>query len=159
MRAIALSIALVLFTVSCGQVVNGSRQKIGISSAPVGAMVRANTGESCTAPCVLELPRKDGNGLIFSLPGYQDVSIPLQSETDGGLVAVDVILMVIFFPIGLLALLSLQGGWWKLNPSVASVTLQPLPNADGSPSGLPAIRLAIACDQTNGVQCAVVERD
>jgi len=68
----------------CATVVLGAHQRFQIVSSPSGARVQLSTGESCTTPCTLELPRAVAFQARVSLPGYSTQMLQVASRTSIG---------------------------------------------------------------------------
>ena len=73
-----------LMLAGCATVVLGAHQSFQIVSSPAGARVQLSTGESCTTPCTLELPRSVAFQARVSLPGYSTQMLPVASRTSVG---------------------------------------------------------------------------
>ena len=68
----------------CATVVLGVREPFKIVSTPVGAHVQLSTGETCTTPCELELPRGIAFQARVSAPGYEPQMVQVASRTSVG---------------------------------------------------------------------------
>ena len=67
----------------CATVVNGPRQKIGVSSTPTGAMVMIDNQQQVLTPASVDLARDQSHTLYFHKDGYQDDSFAITSGTSG----------------------------------------------------------------------------
>jgi len=87
MRCVGV-LAGALALAGCATVVRGTHQPFSIQSTPGGAQVWLSSGESCTTPCTLELPRANGFQVRVSLAGYLTQTVPVASRGSVGAVAV-----------------------------------------------------------------------
>ncbi len=67
----------------CATVLNGTSQDLAFNSQPDGAVVALNTGENCTTPCTINMKRGDDAEVRINKPGYQPVSVYIQSRLGG----------------------------------------------------------------------------
>lgn len=72
-----------VFVSGCATVVNGTTQKIGISSTPLGADVTIDNQQSVTTPATVPLARDQSHSFVFKKEGYQDDSFVITSGTSG----------------------------------------------------------------------------
>src|SRR5262249_44746502 len=83
----ALSVLTVAACVSalsgCATIVNGTTEKIQLSSAPDGAQATIDGTQTVTTPTTVELSRDDEHTIIFHKDGYQDDTEKLTSSTSG----------------------------------------------------------------------------
>jgi hypothetical protein len=56
----------------CATVIRGTKQDFHIETDPPGATATLSTGQTCTTPCTLRLPRKEAFDVTFSMDGYQE---------------------------------------------------------------------------------------
>ncbi|HEY7877210.1 MAG TPA: hypothetical protein VIC55_03250 [Gemmatimonadaceae bacterium] len=116
------SLTLLLTGLSgCGLILGGgSRQTIQVQTSPADTKVSTTpeTGEY-TAPTTLDLKRNTDYTIRFAKDGYSPASIQLESHVRAGYVVADVLLT------GLVGVVvdAASGGWSKLSPESASVTL------------------------------------
>lgn len=116
------SLTLLLTGLSgCGLILGGgSRQTIQVQASPADTKV-ATTPETgdYTAPTTLDLKRNTDYTIRFAKDGYSPGSIQLESHVRAGYVVADVLLT------GLVGVVvdAASGGWSKLSPESASVTL------------------------------------
>ena len=82
-RAVVLAGAVLSLT-GCATVVRGSREPFHIVSVPAGAHVQLSTGEVCTTPCTLQLPRAVSFKARLSLAGYATQLVPVTSRGSVG---------------------------------------------------------------------------
>ena len=74
----------------CATVLNGTSQPVGFQSDPAGAEIELVTGLKCTTPCEYSMKRGDDSRVTFTKPGYEPVTVYIQSRT-GGSVAGNII--------------------------------------------------------------------
>jgi hypothetical protein len=67
----------------CATVINGTTQKIGVSSTPIGADVIIDDMHHITTPATVPLARDQSHSFVFKKAGYQDDSFVLTSGTSG----------------------------------------------------------------------------
>jgi hypothetical protein len=83
----ALSVSTVVVCLSalsgCGTIVNGTTEKIQLSSAPDGAQATIDGTQTVTTPTTVELSRDDEHTIIFHKDGYQDDTEKLTSSASG----------------------------------------------------------------------------
>src|SRR5947207_14052250 len=82
----ALTGALLLygaFLAGCATVVNGTTQKIGVSSTPTGAEVSIDNQLHVVTPAAVDLSRSQSHTFLFHTEGYQDDSFVVTSGTSG----------------------------------------------------------------------------
>ncbi|WP_228244090.1 hypothetical protein [Porphyrobacter sp. GA68] len=68
----------------CATVMNGTNQPVEFQSDPSGANVKLVSGLNCEAPCTFEMKRGKDSQATFTMPGYEPVSVFIQSRTGGG---------------------------------------------------------------------------
>lgn len=119
LRQVSLLAASVCLT-ACGTILNGTRQNIGVQSAPAGAHVETApaTGVS-TTPTTLNLERKNSYVLTFSAAGYSPATFNIHNNMNGLTVVADILLT------GLLGVIvdAATGAWYSLSPETATVSL------------------------------------
>lgn len=120
--AYAASLATLLTGLSgCGLILGGgSRQTIQVMASPADTKVStAPETAEYTAPTTLDLKRNTDYTIRFAKDGYSPASIQLESHVRAGYVVADVLLT------GLVGVVvdAASGGWSKLSPETASVTL------------------------------------
>ena len=75
--------AILLLTQSCGTVIQGTTQQVGISSSPTNARVAINGVEIGSTPVMIDLKRKDSHIVRISLEGYQIYETTLTRKVSG----------------------------------------------------------------------------
>lgn len=79
-----LAFAGVAFLLSgCATVLNGTSQPVAFQSDPDGAEIELISGLKCTTPCEYSMKRGDDSRVTFTKPGYEPVSVYIQSRTGG----------------------------------------------------------------------------
>ncbi len=82
MRYLFVILALVQLA-GCATVVNGTTQKIGVSSTPTGAEVAIDNQLHVVTPAAVDLARSQSHTFLFHKDGYQDDSFVITSGTSG----------------------------------------------------------------------------
>lgn len=116
-------IALLVLCTGCASIINGTTQKIPITSTPENATVTATGGDITlkgTTPCTLDLKRKHHQTLTISAPGYKTTTIQLQSVLSGAVAGNIIAGGLIGWGVD-----AATGGDSKLVPETVSVTLTP----------------------------------
>jgi hypothetical protein len=72
-----------LLLTGCASIVNGSKQRVKITSQPAGADVRIDGGSSGITPTVADLSRKTSHRVELSLTGYQPYEMVLEPKFNG----------------------------------------------------------------------------
>jgi hypothetical protein len=80
---------------SCGLIFQGTTEEINVASDPPGATVTFNNGETKVTPFSITAPREKDLQFHFSKPGYQSEDVVDNSQVEGGLIALDVIPLMI----------------------------------------------------------------
>ena len=95
-RVITLAILfLAALATGCASITRGTKDAFAIQSTPSGAMVSMSNGLNCVTPCAIELPRKHGFSVTFTLDGYKTLTtnvIPKQAGAGSAGMAGNVIL-------------------------------------------------------------------
>jgi hypothetical protein len=112
-------LSLLLVTVGCGSIINGTTQQVGISSNPSSARVSVNGELRGSTPVVLDLRRKNTHFLKLELDGYEPYETTLTRSTSGWLWGN----IVVGGLIGLVIDAS-TGGMYKLTPQQVSAELR-----------------------------------
>jgi hypothetical protein len=120
LRIIALASSVSLQ--ACATVLNGTTQKIGITSTPTGAEVTIDHQQRIMTPAALELARDRSHTLDFKKEGYQDEAFVVTSSTSGWVLGNVIVGGLIGVAIDLAS-----GGGRKLSHDSVHVTLTPLP--------------------------------
>jgi hypothetical protein len=80
-----LAAAAALSLGACATVTRGTTSQVTFNSGPSGAQVRTSIGHTCpSTPCTIEVSRKSEFVAVFSLPGYEETQIPVQTRVAGG---------------------------------------------------------------------------
>jgi hypothetical protein len=67
----------------CATVLNGTSQELAFNSQPDGAIVELSTGQNCVTPCTFSMKRGDDAEVRINKPGFQPVSVYIQSRLAG----------------------------------------------------------------------------
>lgn len=119
----------------CATVVNGTTQKIGVSSTPMGADVLIDNQQHILTPASVALDRSQSHSFVFKKEGYQDDSFVITSGTSGWVWG-NVLLGGLVGGVVDFA----SGGARKLSQDSVHVTLSPLPAAQAPmPTIVPAV--------------------
>lgn len=109
-----------MFLQGCGTIINGSNQKVPISTDPPGAHVQVAGGEAATTPCELNLSRKNSHTITISLEGYQSEQVTLQSTLSGAMAGNLLLGGIVGGGVDLVS-----GGGYKLIPNSVNIRLRP----------------------------------
>ena len=104
-----LSLAVLL--AGCGTIMNGSYQKIGVSSNPTGASVTIDGIDVGKTPVILELKRNDDHMIRLTLDGYAPFDMPIKCKVSGWVWG-----NIVFGGLLGLAVDAITGGMYKLTP-------------------------------------------
>lgn len=77
-RGIAVFASMIFFALymtGCATIINGTSQKIQVSSEPSEAAVSVDGKDNCTTPVKLRLERRIDHTLIFTKDGYETQNI------------------------------------------------------------------------------------
>ena len=135
LREVAVRILLsaaglaLLITSGCATIVNGTMQKVGVSSTPPGATVLIDNLQRVVTPASILLVRDESHTFLFKKEGYQDDSFVITSDTSGWVWGN----VIIGGLIGAAVDLS-TGAARKLSQDSVHVTLAPLPMAQNPAS-------------------------
>lgn len=77
------ALTLAAFVAGCCSIIHGTRQEIGVSSNPTGAMVFVNGAQKGTTPVTLDLKRNSSQKIRVELDGYQPYEISLTKSVSG----------------------------------------------------------------------------
>lgn len=137
-RALAASSALAcLFAGGCATITRGTTTDVVFHSEPPGAAMETTNGFWCTTPCTLDMPRSDRFVATFSLPGYQNQTVAVESQvSSGGAVGMAGNLLVGGVIGGVVDATS--GAMNDLVPNPVSVRLIPARAAPAAPAATPA---------------------
>ncbi len=114
----ALFTALVVSITGCCSIIHGTRQDVGISSAPTGAMVKIDNVSSGNTPVVAKLTRKDNHFVRVELSGYQPFDMTLTRSVSGWVWG-----NIVFGGLIGLAVDAIDGAFYNLSPEQVSATL------------------------------------
>lgn len=67
----------------CATVLNGTSQDVAFDSEPEGAVIAIHTGQNCVTPCTFSMKRGDDARVEITKPGFQPVTIYIQSRLAG----------------------------------------------------------------------------
>ncbi len=67
----------------CATVLNGTSQDMAFNSEPEGAVIALHTGQNCVTPCTFSMKRGDDARVEISKPGFQPVTVYVQSRLAG----------------------------------------------------------------------------
>ena len=116
MRVIAV-VAVVALT-GCCSIIHGTRQDVGVTSAPPGATVKIDNIQSGNTPVIAKLTRKDNHVVRIELAGYQPFDATLTRSVSGWVWG-----NIVFGGLIGLAVDAIDGGMYKLTPEQVSATL------------------------------------
>jgi hypothetical protein len=78
------AVAAALSLSACATVTRGTTDTLIIQSDPPSARVQTTTGDTCTTPCALKLPRKSELTVVASKPGYRTAEAYVTNRVSGG---------------------------------------------------------------------------
>jgi hypothetical protein len=70
---------------ACATVIDGTDQKIPVTSNPPGAAISVDGGASAQTPTDLKLSRREEHTLVVSMPGYHSQRVSLRREISGAI--------------------------------------------------------------------------
>lgn len=114
-----LTLLLFPLLISCGTIMQGTTQEIGISSNPSNAAVTINGQNMGSTPMILDLKRKNSYMVRFELPGYETYETNLTRRTSGWVWG-----NIVFGGIIGLVVDSSAGGMYKLTPEQVSAEMR-----------------------------------
>lgn len=100
-----------LITQSCGSIIHGTTQQIGISSNPSNASVTINGQSYGNTPMLIDLKRKDSHMVKIDLDGYHPYETNITRSTSGWVWG-----NILFGGLIGLAVDASTGGMYKLTP-------------------------------------------
>ncbi len=104
----------------CGTIFGGTSETIQVNSAPSGASLTTRPETATfTTPASIRLERKHSYTLIASKEGYDSAEFQIEHKMRGWMLVLD----ILTFPIGIIVD-AITGGWYKLEPKVASLALE-----------------------------------
>lgn len=120
--------AITGFAVSgCGTIIHGTRQGVGISSAPTGAEVWIDNIKMGETPVIAKLRRKDTHTVKLILPGYQPYETTITRNVSGWVWGNIVIGGLLGLGVD-----AISGGMYKLSPGQVTGSLAAERAADSS---------------------------
>lgn len=129
--ALGCLLAATLFAGSgCATVTRGSKDVLVIESDPPNAEVKLSTGEAGTTPTSFKLPRRSSLVATISKPGYETVTVNVNSVVAGGGAAGMAGNVLLGGIIGA-AVDGASGAALNLSPNPIDVTLEPVAEAEG----------------------------
>lgn len=138
MKCFMVAVMLVALC-GCGSIINGTTQKVPITTNPTGAVVTATGGDAtanATSPCTLKLKRKHDHMITVELPGYKPQSVQLQSVVSGAVAGNILAGGLIGWGID-----AASGGDSRLVPEAVNITLEPEQAAQPGPTAEKAAAL------------------
>lgn len=102
----------------CATIMNGTSQKIGISSTPSGAKVTVNNQALGVTPLFADLKRSDHHVVTIEMEGYQKAELTITRSVSGWVWG-----NVLFGGLIGLAVDAISGGLYKLSPDQLNATL------------------------------------
>ena len=129
-RFLGAMLPLLLCGSGCATILHGTRQKVELSSTPVGASVRIQPGAvMVTTPASVELARKHDYQVRFELQDYKPQTAYIDRETAPAtywnLIAGGLIGLIVDFS---------DGAGFQLVPDHVDAVLEPIPSKDGQVS-------------------------
>jgi hypothetical protein len=113
-----VAFATLVLTASCGSIMHGGSQDIGISSSPTGAAVTVDNMGKGVTPIVANLSRKQNHIVKVELPGYAPAELTLTNSVSGWVWG-----NIVFGGLVGLAVDAISGGLYNLNPDQLQTTL------------------------------------
>lgn len=114
MKKLSISIILLLLCFSligCATIMHGPRQKVGISSAPIGASVIIDDKLYGETPLFANLSRMDNHIIKIEMPGYTPFAATVTCSISSWVLG-----NIFFFNLIGLAVDAMYGGLYKLSP-------------------------------------------
>lgn len=133
MKKLILIISTSLFTLtllSCGTIMQGSKQQVGFSSNPSNADITIDGQSKGTTPVTVHLKRKDSHMIRIELDGYEPYETTLTRKTSGWVWG-----NIVFGGLIGLAVDAAAGGMYKLTPEQVSVEFRESRNSRISATG------------------------
>jgi hypothetical protein len=118
-HTVGFIIIISLFMISCGTIMQGTTQEVGISSNPSDARVTINGVSKGNTPMILDLKRKDTHMIKIELEGFETYETSLTRKTSGWVWG-----NIVFGGIIGLAVDASAGGMYKLTPEQISAELR-----------------------------------
>ena len=105
----------------CASIINGTRQKVTVTTDPAGAIV--TDGKNCwTTPATISLPRKQAHPLFISKAGYKMQSVRLRQVASAAIIG-NILLPGGFIGLGID---TISGAHFKLIPDKLHIQLKSL---------------------------------
>ncbi|MGH7553307.1 MAG: PEGA domain-containing protein, partial [Longimicrobiales bacterium] len=108
----------ILVLSGCATIMHGTKQSVGISSAPAGANIFIDNAPFGATPMVADLARKDHHTIRLEMEGYQPFAMSVSRGVSGWVVG-----NILFGGLIGLAVDAISGGMYKLTPEQVSATL------------------------------------
>lgn len=120
-KAISIIVVFVFIVVlsGCATIMQGTKQSVGISSSPTGAVVIVDNVEKGKTPLVVDLTRKDHHFVKIEMAGYQPYEATFTRSTSGWVWG-----NIVFGGLIGLAVDAISGGLYKLSPTEIHSILQ-----------------------------------
>lgn len=106
-----LIVVICVLVIGCGTIMHGTRQDIGITSTPTGAMVSIDNVSYGKTPMIVDLKRRDNHIIKINLPGYMPHESVVIKSISGWVWG-----NVLFGGLVGLAVDAISGGIYKLSP-------------------------------------------
>ena len=117
---LASGTALVALFAGCATIINGTSQKIGISSEPTGVLVTVDSQPRGNTPVFVELTRKDTHIIRVEKDGYRPHETCLTRHASGWVWG-----NIVFGGVIGLVVDACTGGLYKLDPNQVTANLAP----------------------------------
>ena len=136
----ALSIVVLNLGSGCGAMFNDKTTIVHVQAMPPGARVMVDGLYVAQAPGNVSVTTANPHSIDVEADGYQRQSTHIESNANGGYIALDCILLVFLVVPGIIALVvdGATGDWRTLDRNYVSTALIPAPTPAGSPSWYPA---------------------
>lgn len=118
LQLVALIMTSTLVFSGCCSIIQGTRQDVGISSTPSGAVVSVDNTECGKTPCIQKLTRKDNHVIAINMTGYLPYEITLNRSVSGWVWG-----NIIFGGLIGLVIDAVDGAMYKLTPEQVRATL------------------------------------
>ncbi len=105
----------------CATIVNGTTQKVSVSSDPPGAQLVVDGESTYTTPATVELSRKRDHLLTISKDGYHTEQIAVQKVISGAVAGNIIAGGLVGWGVD-----AISGAQYKLVPKTVAVTLRPI---------------------------------
>jgi hypothetical protein len=117
--SLLLMTTILLVIQSCGTIIQGTTQQVGISSSPTNANVAINGVNVGSTPVMIDLKRKDSHIVRITLDGYQIYETTLTRKVSGWVWG-----NIVFGGLIGLVVDSSTGGMYKLTPEQIQAELR-----------------------------------